>query len=325
MEISHRSPEFVAVAQKAETDLRTLLGVSDDYAVLFVQGGATSQFSAVPLNLSQAGDSAGYVNTGYWSKKALAEAARFVDVSVVASSEADSFTSIPAQSQWDIAPGLNYIHYTPNETIGGVEFHWIPDVGETPLVADMSSTILSRPLDVDRFGVIYAGAQKNIGPAGITLVIVRRDLLQRARPQTPSLLSYEVAANSGSMSNTPPVFAWYVAGLVFEWLIDNGGLKAQGERNQRKSDHLYQTIDDSNGYYTNPVAKDCRSWMNIPFTLNDQELTDKFLADAKKASLTGLKGHRSVGGVRASIYNAMDFEGVQTLTQFMQEFQRNNG
>lgn len=325
MEISHRSPEFVAVAEKAESDLRQLMQISDDYAVLFVQGGATTQFSAVPLNLSEAGETAGYVNTGYWSKKAMTEASRFVDVALVATDEAGSYSSIPPLQQWQLPADASYIHYTPNETIGGVEFHWIPDVGETPLVADMSSTILSRPIDVDRFGLIYAGAQKNIGPAGITIVIVRRDLLKRARTQVPSLLKYEVFADAASMSNTPPVFAWYVAGLVFEWLIENGGLPAQGERNRRKADHLYQAIDESAGFYTNPVNKDCRSWMNVPFTLPEDELSAKFLSEAKAANLLGLKGHRSVGGIRASIYNAMEFEGVATLTQFMKEFQRRNG
>ncbi len=325
MEVSHRSSEFVAVAEKAEADLRQLMQISDDYAVLFVQGGATSQFSAVPLNLSQPGDRADYINTGHWSKKAVTEASRFVDVQIAASDEAASFTAIPPQQHWQLSADASYVHYTPNETIGGVEFHWIPDVGTTPLVADMSSTILSRPIDVSRFGVIYAGAQKNIGPAGITLVIARRDLLSRARETVPSMLHYDVAAKSGSMSNTPPVFAWYVAGLVFEWLLDNGGLAAQSDRNQRKAEHLYQTIDGSDGFYTSPVAKDCRSWMNVPFTLVDDALTTRFLSEAKDAALVGLKGHRSVGGIRASIYNAMDYAGVEALTTFMKTFARDNG
>jgi len=324
LETSHRSPEFVQFAENAESNLRKLLTIPVDYAVLFVQGGATSQFSAVPLNLSQAGDSVGYVVTGSWSAKAAAEAARYAQVDIVASSESESFSLIPPFDAWQIRDQAAYLHYTPNETIGGVEFHWIPAVGDIPLVADMSSTILSRPVDVSRFGVIYAGAQKNIGPAGLTLVIVRRDLLDRVREQTPSLMQYRVAEKTGSMSNTPPVFAWYMAGLVFEWLLDNGGLPAQAERNRAKAQLLYDAIENSDGFYRNPVAADCRSWMNVPFTLARDELTSVFLQQSGTANLLGLKGHRSVGGMRASIYNAMDYDGVAALVEFMREFRRDH-
>jgi len=322
LETSHRSPEFVQFAETAESNLRKLLRIPDDYAVLFVQGGATSQFSAVPLNLSKAGDNVGYVVTGSWSKKAAAEAARYARVEVVASSETEAFSHIPPIDTWRIPDQAAYVHYTPNETIGGVEFHWIPAVGDIPLVADMSSTILSRPVDVSQFGVVYAGAQKNIGPAGLTLVIVRRDLLDRVREQTPSLMQYRVADKTGSMSNTPPVFAWYMAGLVFEWLLDNGGLPAQAERNQVKAQLLYDAIENSDGFYRNPVAAECRSWMNVPFTLARDELTPIFLQQSSAANLLGLKGHRSVGGMRASIYNAMDYDGVAALVEFMSQFRR---
>jgi len=321
---SHRSREFVQFAETAETNLRQLLAIPSDYAVLFVQGGASTQFSAVPLNLSQPQDRVGYVATGAWSSKAIAEARRYSEVDIVASSEDTSFSNIPPFESWQINDKAAYIHYTPNETIGGVEFHWVPETGDIPLVADMSSTILSRPIDVSQFGVIYAGAQKNIGPAGLTLVIVRRDLLDRVREQTPTLLQYGVADKSASMSNTPPVFAWYMAGLVFEWLLENGGLAAQAERNRQKADLLYDAIDSSDGFYRNPVEHDCRSWMNIPFTLASDELTSTFLEKSSVAKLVGLKGHRSVGGMRASIYNAMDLQGVQSLVEFMGDFRRDN-
>ena len=324
MEISHRGKDFMAVAQKAEQDYRELLAIPDEYSVLFAQGGATLQFSMVPLNLSAKGDTVDYVLTGTWSKKAIGEAENYCNVNVAADASAGNFTDIPSQETWRRSDDAAYLHYTPNETIAGVEFQYIPDVGDTPLVADMSSTILSRPLDVSRFGVIYAGAQKNIGPAGLTLVIVRNDLLSRVRSSTPKLLRYSVYAESGSMSNTPPTFAWYVAGLVFEHLKEQGGLTAMAEINERKASKLYAAIDESS-FYSNPVSKDSRSWMNVTFFLQDPSLDAKFLEASTKAGLTNLKGHRSVGGMRASIYNAVPEAAIDALIQFMAEFEKANG
>jgi phosphoserine aminotransferase len=322
MEVSHRSREFIAVAEAAEQDLRDLLDVSDDYSVLFLQGGATLQFAMVPLNLAAEGDTVDYIQTGTWSKKAIGEARRFCNVNVAADSSASNFAHIPPQESWQLSEHAAYLHYTPNETIGGVEFHFIPET-DAPLVADMSSTILSRPIDVSRFGVIYAGAQKNIAPAGITLVIVRKDLLSLARDNTPTQLTYKVYAESGSMINTPPTFAWYVAGLVFKHLKAEGGLAAAAERNARKAAKLYAVIDSSD-FYSNPVSMDCRSWMNVPFILKDASLDAKFLSEADAAGLKNLKGHRSVGGMRASLYNAMPEEGVDRLVEFMRDFERVN-
>jgi phosphoserine aminotransferase len=324
MEVSHRSKEFVSVAEKAAQDLRDLLVIPDDYSVLFLQGGATLQFAMVPLNLTKAGEAVDYVQTGSWSKKAAAEASRYCDVKLIADSADRNFTYVPDEQGWQRRADAAYLHYCANETIAGVEFPFIPDAGDTPLVCDMSSTILSRPLDVGRFGVIYAGAQKNIGPAGITLVIVRKDLLGRARAETPSLMDYAVFDKSESMTNTPPVFAWYAAGLVFEYLKDLGGLDAVALLNQRKAGKLYAAIDAS-GFYSNPVREDCRSWMNVPFVLADAALDGKFLEQAGAAGLANLKGHRSVGGMRASIYNAMPEAGIDALIDFMQEFERTNG
>ena len=324
MEISHRSKQFLGVAEQAEADLRNLLAIPDNYRVLFVQGGATLQFAAAPLNLAHAGQRTDYVVTGSWGKKAVAEALRYSEAKVAADAADSHYTTIPEQGEWDTSPDAAYLHYTPNETIGGVEFQYIPETGDVPLVADMSSTILSRPLDVSRFGVIYAGAQKNIGPAGLTIVIVREDLLGRARPETPSMLDYRVHAGAGSMSNTPPTFAWYVAGLVFRWLLDQGGVAAIGEINRAKKDSLYAAIDGSD-FYRNPVDPACRSWMNVPFTLARPELDAVFLEQAQAAGLTNLKGHRSVGGMRASIYNATSQAGVDALIEFMREFERHNG
>jgi phosphoserine aminotransferase len=324
MEVSHRSKDFVAVAEKAEQDLRSLLAVPDDYSVLFLQGGATLQFAMVPLNLAAEGDTVDYALTGSWSKKAIAEASRYCNVNVVADSSDRNFTYVPDQDTWTRSDDAAYLHYCANETIAGVEFPAIPEAGDTPLVSDMSSTILSRPLDVSRFGVIYAGAQKNIGPAGVTLVIVRKDLLDKARPSTPSLLNYAVYEKSGSMTNTPPVFAWYVAGLVFEHLLAEGGLAAVAERNERKAARLYAAIDASD-FYRNPVDPDCRSWMNVPFVLANPDLDGQFLAGAGEAGLANLKGHRSVGGMRASIYNAMPEAGIEALVDFMAEFERTHG
>ena len=324
MEMSHRGKVFLEVAQQAEADLRELLSIPDTYKVLFLQGGATGQFAAVPLNLAAAGSTADYVNTGSWSKKAIAEAKRYCAVNVVADAAAGNYTSIPDQDGWQRTPEAAYLHYTPNETIGGVEFPYVPASGDAPLVADMSSTILSRPIDVSRFGVIYAGAQKNIGPAGIVVVIVREDLLERARADVPSVFNWKAMAADGSMLNTPATFSWYVAGVVFQWIKRNGGLQAMEVANRAKSEKLYAAIDSS-GFYRNPVAVECRSWMNVPFTLPDDALDKPFLAGAEEAGLVALKGHRSVGGMRASIYNAMPMAGVDALIDYMREFQRKNG
>jgi len=320
MEMSHRGKEFIGIAEQAEADLRELLGVPADYKVLFMQGGATLQFAAVPLNLSAAGQTVDYVNTGSWSKKAIGEAKRYAKVNIAADA-GGAYCSIPPVESWKTSVEAAYLHYTPNETIGGVEFHVVPDVGDVPLVADMSSTLLSRPVDVTKFGLIYAGAQKNIGPAGLTVVIVRNDLLGRARAETPSVLDYAAVAKDGSMLNTPPTYAWYLAGLVFQWLKRQGGLSAIGQRNRAKAALLYEAIDRSS-FYRNPVAKDARSWMNVVFTLPKPELDKTFAAGAKTAGLVGLEGHRSVGGMRASLYNAMPVSGVEALVSFMNEFER---
>jgi len=325
MEMSHRGKEFIDIAARAEAALRELLAIPAGYKVLFLQGGASTQFSMVPLNLLRGRAGADYINTGQWSKKAISEAKRLCKVNVAASSEADNFCSVPDPSGWQLDPAAAYVHYTPNETIGGVEFPFVPETGDVPLVADMSSTILSRPLDVSRFGVIYAGAQKNIGPAGLTVVIVREDLMGHLPANAPGMFDYKVQADNDSMLNTPPTYAWYIAGLVFDWLLRNGGLAGMGERNQRKAARLYDFIDGSGGFYRNPVRRDCRSWMNVPFTLADDSLDADFLAGAKKAGLLQLKGHRSVGGMRASIYNAMPDEGITALIDYMQDFLSSRG
>ncbi len=324
MEVSHRSKAFVAVAAEAEQSLRELLAIPVNYKVLFVQGGATQQFSAVPLNLVAATGSADYVNTGAWSTKAIGEARRFCQVNVIADGKDADYFSIPPESGWRRTAAAAYLHYTPNETISGVEFHAIPDSRGVPLVADMSSTILSRPVDVQQFGIIYAGAQKNVGPAGLTVVIVRDDLIGKARPGTPSVLDYRSIAAEGSMLNTPPTFAWYLAGLVFKWLKSQGGLAVIGARNRAKASALYGYIDES-GWYTNPIARDCRSWMNVTFRLPRPELEKSFSAEAAAAGLKNLDGHRSVGGLRASIYNAMPLAGIEALIAFMREFARRHG
>jgi phosphoserine aminotransferase len=323
MEMSHRSPEVVGVAERAEKTLRELLGISDDYAVLFLQGGASTQFAAVPLNLMGDAGRADYLNTGQWSKKAIAEAKRYGAVNVAASSENTNFSTVPAQDSWDLDDDAAYLHYTPNETIGGVEFFFTPQV-KAPLVVDMSSTILSRPMNVADYGVIYAGAQKNIGPAGLTLVVVRRELLGRAHDLCPAMLNWQVAADNDSMYNTPPTFALYLAGLVFDWLAQRGGLAAMETVNRRKAEKLYAAIDGSD-FYANPVALDCRSLMNVPFTLADDALDKAFLAESEEAGLLNLKGHRSVGGMRASIYNAVSEEAVDALIAFMRDFEQRNG
>jgi phosphoserine aminotransferase len=323
MELSHRGKEFMAIAERAEADLRRLLDIPTGYRVLFLQGGATAQFGAVPFNLAGPKNAADYVVTGSWSKKALAEGRRFLTAQVAADAADNRYTAIPDPADWRLSPDAAYLHYTPNETIGGVEFHFVPECA-APLVADMSSTLLSRPLDVSRFGLIYAGAQKNIGPAGLAIVIVREDLLGRAREGTPMMMDYHQQAEAGSMLNTPPTWAWYIAGLVFEWLLEQGGLAEMERRNRKKAETLYGAIDRSD-FYASPVDRACRSRMNVPFTLADAALDARFLEQAKAAGLVTLKGHRSVGGMRASLYNAMPQEGVDALVQFMQEFERNFG
>ena len=323
MELSHRSPEFVGIAERAEASLRRLLGIGEDYAVLFQQGGASQQFASVPLNLSRAEDTVDQVVTGQWSKKALAEGKRLANVNVASSSEASNFTTIAPQSDWSTTPDAAYLHYCPNETIGGLEFAFVPK-SDVPLIADMSSTILSRPIDVDQFGVIYAGAQKNIGPAGLCIVIVRRDLLGRARENIPAMLDWKIAAENDSMYNTPPTFGIYLAGLVFEWLESLGGLDTMYAINKRKAETLYKVIDDSE-FYANPVDPQSRSLMNVPFTLADATLDKVFLEQAEEAQLLNLKGHRSVGGMRASIYNAVEQASVDALCEFMHRFEKENG
>ena len=323
MEMSHRGKEFMSIAGQAEADLRELLAVPSNYKVMFLQGGASSQFAMVPMNLMGDKKAADYLNTGSWSKKAISEAKKFGAVNVAASTEAVKFTKAPAQAELNLNADAADLHSTPNETIEGVEFPYIPDTGGAPLVADMSSTLLSRPIDVSRYGVIYAGAQKNIGPAGLTIVIVREDLVGHPLAGTPTMFDYATHAKNESMYNTPPTYAWYLAGLVFQWLKNKGGLAGMAEINQRKAAALYAAIDNSS-FYANPVDPASRSWMNVPFTLANAELDSLFLAEAKKAGLVTLAGHRSVGGMRASIYNAMPEAGVQALIQFMAEFERSN-
>ncbi len=324
MEISHRSKAFIKVAEQAEADVRELLVVPDDYAVLFLQGGATQQFAQVPMNLSAPDQIVDYLITGQWSKKASAEARQLRTVNVVADGAAGNYTDVPARDSWMLTPGAAYFHYCPNETIGGVEFHQVPDLGSATVVADMSSTIMSRPVDVRKFGMIYAGAQKNIGPAGLVLVVIRRDLLERVPVTVPNILRYAAQAREGSMLNTPPTFSWYIAGLVFTWLKRQGGLARMGEINRRKAEKLYKSIDGS-GFYRNPVSPAYRSWMNVPFTLPDAGLDAAFLAGAQEAGLSELKGHRSVGGIRASLYNAMPEAGVDALIAYMTDFALRHG
>ena len=319
MELSHRGKPFLAVAEQAEQDLRDLLAIPNDYTVLFLQGGATTQFSAVPLNLGGVNGKADYAVTGHWGVKAVKDAARFVEVNEVCNTAETKFTSVPKASEWNLSDDADYVHITPNETIAGVEFDWLPET-DKPIVADMSSTILSRPLDVSKYGVIYAGAQKNIGPAGITIVIVRNDLMGNCATTAPRLLDYKVMAESDSMSNTPPTLAWYISSLVFKWLKEQGGLAGMQAINERKAAKLYDYIDSSEGFYTNPVAVDARSIMNVPFIIHNSDLDAQFLADSQAAGLHALKGHRSVGGMRASIYNAMPEAGIDALIDFMDSF-----
>jgi phosphoserine aminotransferase len=325
MEMSHRGKEYMGIHAQAEADLRELMGIPENYKVLFLQGGAHLQFSMIPFNLLRGKLSADYVNTGEWSKKAIAEAKKFCNVNVVANNADKNCTYVPAFDTWKLDKDAAYVHYCPNETIGGVEFNWIPNVGDVPLVADMSSNILSRPVDVWKFGLIYAGAQKNIGPAGLTLVIVREDLVGHADPRLPTMLDYKIHADADSMYNTPPTYGIYMAGLVFQWLKKNGGIGAMERANIAKAELLYSAIDSSNGFYHCPVNKADRSRMNVPFTLKDANLDGDFLKQADARGLLQLKGHRSVGGMRASIYNAMPLEGVQALVNFMNEFAGKHG
>ncbi len=324
MEMSHRGKEFTGIAQKAEADLRELMNIPASYKVLFLQGGATAQFAMIPLNLLGDRKNADYVNTGEWAKKAIREAGRYCTVNVAASSEDANFTYVPPQEKWKINPDSAYVHYTANETIGGVEFHWVPDTGNVPLVCDMSSNILSRQVDVSRFGLIYAGAQKNIGPAGLTIVMVREDLLGRAAPFIPTVFDYKIQAENNSMLNTPATYSIYIAGLVFEWLKAKGGLAAMEKTNIEKAKLLYGFLDSCD-FYRCPVAQRDRSRMNIPFTLKDASLDQDFLKQARGRGLVQLKGHRAVGGMRASIYNAMPLSGVRALMEFMGEFAKKHG
>jgi phosphoserine aminotransferase len=319
MEISHRSKAFVDAAAQAESDLRELMSIPRNFKVLFMQGGASAQFALVPLNLTAPQAGVDYLNTGYWSRKSMTEAARYCRVHVAGDAGGD-YTRVPAQQELQFSRNAAYAHYTPNETIGGVEFGYVPDAGAVPLVADMSSSILSRPVDVAKFGLIYAGAQKNIGPSGLTVLIVREDLIGHARPDTPHVFDYKAVADDQSMLNTPPTFAWYMAGLVFKWLKKAGGVSSIGERNMVKAQKLYAAIDAS-PLYRNPVAKDARSRMNVTFSIRKPDLDPVFLAAAAEAGLHGLKGHRALGGMRASIYNAMPLEGVEKLIAFMREFE----
>lgn len=324
MEMSHRSQAFMSIAESCEADFRQLIGVPDDYQVLFLQGGATSQFAMVPMNLSRDRGKALYVYTGSWSKKAITEARLFCDVKIASSSEQDRFTLIPPLSTWQIDDDAAFLHYTSNETINGVEFQSIPEIDLIPLVSDMSSNIFSRPIDVERFGLIYAGAQKNLGPAGVTVVIVRDDLIGKVIAGTPSMYNYRLHADNRSMLNTPPTYNWYILGLVLQWIKREGGVESIEQRNIRKARRLYHKIDQSS-FYSNPVNPAYRSRMNVPFILASAELDGKFLSEAAANGLMALKGHRSVGGMRASLYNAMPEEGVDTLIEFMREFERNNG
>ncbi|TAJ96011.1 MAG: 3-phosphoserine/phosphohydroxythreonine transaminase [Gammaproteobacteria bacterium] len=324
MEVSHRSKEFIALAQESEADLREILGIPANYKVLFLQGGASSQFAMVPMNLLQGGKSADYIVTGSWSSKAYKEAQRHGKVRVAATSKEQNYMTIPDRGAWQLDKDAAYVYICSNETIGGVEFQEVPDVGPAPLVADLTSHALSRPVDVSKFGLIIAGSQKNIGPAGLAIVIIRDDLIGKESERLPSLLDYAHMVANESMSNTPPTFSWYIAALVFKWIKAEGGLKVMEQRAIQRSGKLYAAIDAS-GFYKNPVDKPYRSRMNVPFTLPDEKLDAKFLSEAKAAGLEALKGHRSVGGMRASIYNAMPMEGVDALIDFMRDFEKRHG
>ncbi len=320
MEMSHRGKEFIAIHAEAEALLRELLAIPANYKVLFLQGGAIAENAIVPMNMLRGKTGADYIHTGEWSKKSIAEARKYAKINVAASAEAGRFTSIPPRDSWQLDRDAAYVHICSNETIGGVEYHFTPDTGDVPLIADMSSDILSRPVDVARYGLIYGGAQKNIGPAGLTIVIVRDDLIGQAHPLTPSAFDYKQQADSDSMLNTPPTYAIYVAGLVFHWIKERGGLAAMAEHNRAKAAILYDYLDRS-AFFSNPVAHADRSLMNVPFKLKDESLDDAFLDGAQSRGMIQLKGHRSVGGMRASLYNAMPVAGVQALVAYMKEFE----
>ena len=323
MEISHRGKDFMVLAQKAEQDLRDLMNIPDNYKVLFLQGGASQQFSMIPINLLRGKKIANYANTGHWSKKAILEGSRYCHVNVCTDSTKNGFTDIEDYSSWKIDSDGAYLHYTPNETIAGLEFDYIPEV-DIPLVADMSSSILSRMIDVSKFGVIYAGAQKNIGVSGLTVVIVREDLIGEVIDNQPVLFDYSTQANNDSMYNTPCTFAWYTAALVFEWLKELGGIESITQHNEKKSRLVYEVIDLSDFYFNN-VATRFRSRMNVPFFTPSPELDKLFVKDALNNNLLALKGHRAIGGIRASIYNAMSMEGVEALVSFMSNFEKKYG
>ncbi len=324
MEMSHRGKEFISIADEAQALLRELLSIPSNYKVLFMQGGAIAENAIVPMNMLRGKTSADYVDTGEWSKKSIKEAKKYGAVNVVASAAGSGYTSIPVPATWKLDPNAAYVHICSNETIGGVEYHFTPDTGAVPLVADMSSSILSRPVDVSKYGLIYGGAQKNIGPAGLTIVIVREDLVGGALPATPSAFDYQVVAENDSMYNTPPTYAIYIAGLVFKWLKAQGGLAAMEVHNRKKAALLYDFLDHT-AFYSAPVAKDYRSLMNVPFKLKNETLDAAFLKGAEARHMVQLKGHRSVGGMRASIYNAMPIEGVQALVAYMKEFEAQHG
>ncbi len=325
MEVSHRGPAFIKCAEQAEANLRSLMSVPDDYAVLFLQGGATMQFPLIPMNFAEAGQVADYVITGAWSKKAAAEARVNCSVHVAADTQATNYTRLPAASEYQFDTSAAYVHLAGNETIHGTEFQQMPSTGAVPLVADLSSSILSRQIDVLQYGAIYGGAQKNIGPSGLALMIISPELLARSGQARAKIFNYREHAAQGSMLNTPPTFAWYLAGLVFEWMIKQGGVAEFEKRNKQKADLLYQAIDNSGGFYSNPVNASDRSRMNVPFMLSDAKLDSAFLSESKAAGLLSLKGHRDLGGMRASLYNAMPLAGVQALVDFMQDFARRNG
>ena len=325
MEQSHRGKRFIAMAAQAEADLRALMGIPADYAVLFLQGGATQHFAQIPMNLAAAGERADYIVSGHWGEKAVSEAAPYVRAHIAASSREHGYRQLPPRDSWQLDPHAAYVHYTPNETIHGVEFHQVPAVGAVPLVADMSSSILSGPLDVSRFGLIYAGAQKNIGPSGLVVMIVRRDLLQRAGQPMARIFRYAEQAANDSMLNTPNTWGWYLAGLTFQWLLEQGGLTAMGALNEAKAGLLYGAIDGSGGFYRNPVDLPARSRMNVPFTLRDSALDAAFLAESEAVGLLALKGHKAVGGMRASLYNAVPLEAVRALASFMRDFAQRHG
>ena len=324
MEMSHRGKEFISIHAQAEADLRELLAISVNYKVLFLQGGGLGQNACIPMNLLRGHAGADFINTGEWMKKTIQEAKNYCKVNVAATAEASGFTSVPKFDSWKLDPNAAYVHICSNETSGGVEYHWTPDTGVVPLVADMSSNILSRPIDVSRYGLIYAGAQKNIGPSGLTLVIVREDLIGQAIPHTPFVFDYKQQADNDSMYNTPPTYAIYIAGLVFKHIKALGGLKAMAEHNRTKAAVLYDYLDATT-FYSNPVAREDRSLMNVPFKLKDESLDEAFLKGAQARDMVQLKGHRSVGGMRASIYNAMSVEGVQALVAYMKEFEASHG